>query len=385
MFDRLSTRIFGVIAALGLLVASFLFGFGVGRTAPAPEAVRYDLLKEAEDQVRSSGVREVEHKTLVQGAVRGMLEALGDPYAEYLDPETYRSFRDVSAGHFSGVGLWLKPEAKRIKVVSVLANTPAARAGIASGDIITRVDRRSTEKLSLEQVAQRIKGKPGTTVRISVLRGEQPVEFTLVREDIEVPTVESKLLRDRLGHVEVITFSQGVGSKVREAVKKLAGRGARGFILDLRGNPGGLVDEAVEVGSVFLEGGTVVSYEQRGRPEVTYEARGSAETKLPLAVLVDEGSASASEIVAGAIQDRGRGIIVGTKTYGKGSIQTVFPLSDGSAIKITTASYFTPSGRSIGERGITPDVIVVQKETQLARAQQILHEILADAPEHTAA
>lgn len=180
--------------------------------------------------------------------------------------------------------------------------------------------------------------------------------------------------------VELVTFSQDAGEKVREAVKSLVEKGAKALILDLRGNPGGLVDEAVEVSSVFLEGGSVVSYKERGKAEVVYSTRGSVETKLPLVVLVDEGSASASEIVAGAIQDRGRGIIVGQETYGKGSIQTVFPLSDGSAVKVTTASYFTPSGRSIGDKGITPDVAVLDKLQQLARAQEILQEMLAENP-----
>lgn len=380
MLDRPLTKILAALAGLGLLLASFLFGFGVGRIEPDRPRGGYPLLEEAEDRVRSSSVKQVDRKTLERGAVRGLLKALDDPYAEYLDPETYRSFQDISTGHFSGVGLWLKDEEGRVKVVSVLQETPAARAGVQSGDVLTQIDHRTVEGLSLEQVVGRIKGKPGTAVTLSLLRGEQPVEFSLVREDIDVPSVRQRLLRDRIGVIELFTFAGGAGARVREAVRDLTDRGARGLILDLRGNPGGLLEESVNVASAFLEGGRIVSYRQRGAGEVMYEARPPVETKLSLVVLVDEGSASASEIVAGAIQDRGRGIVVGAETYGKGSIQTVFPLSDGSAVKVTTASYHTPSGRPIGEKGVVPDIVVAGRETQLSRAQQILREMLAERP-----
>lgn len=381
MLDTAATKILAAIAALGLLVAAFLFGFGLGRSTPsASPRLDYRLLTEAETKVRAASVKEVDRRILIQGALRGMLEALDDPYAEYLDPETYRSFRDLTQGHFTGVGLLLKMEDERVKVVSVLEDSPASDAGMLPGDFIVTVDGRDVGGLSLEQVAQRIKGDAGTNVRVTVDRSERTYDFQLVRADITVESVSSRLLRRGVGLVELVTFSQDAGEKVREAVKSLVDKGAKALILDLRGNPGGLVDEAVEVSSVFLDGGSVVSYKERGKAEVVYSTRGSVETRLPLVVLVDEGSASASEIVAGAIQDRGRGIIVGQETYGKGSIQTVFPLSDGSAVKVTTASYFTPSGRSIGDKGITPDVAVLDKLQQLARAQEILQEMLAENP-----
>lgn len=381
MLDRPFAKLLAALAGLGLLLASFLFGIGVGRIGqPAGSSARFPLLDEAEERIESSAVEPADGKRLERGAIRGLLEALDDPYAEYLDPETYRSFQDISTGHFSGVGLWLKQEGQRARVVSVLANTPAAKAGIVSGDVVTSIDGVPVDGLSLEQIVQRTKGEPGTGVRISVLRGSQPIDFSLVREDIQVPSVKSRLVRDRVGLVELTTFTNGTGGRVREAVRELTGKGAQGFILDLRGNPGGLLEEAVNVASAFLDGGRVVSYRQRGAGEVAYDARPPVETSLPVVVLVNEGSASASEIVAGAIQDRGRGIVVGTRTYGKGSIQTVFPLSDGSAVKLTVASYHTPSGRSIGGQGIAPDVDVAQKELQLARAQQILREMFAEAP-----
>ncbi|MGH2705452.1 MAG: S41 family peptidase [Actinomycetota bacterium] len=383
MLERPIAKLLAVFAGLALIAAAFLVGFGLGRGV-RPGASRMRLVREAEERIRTARGENLDEKALVQGAIRGMLGSLEDPYAEYLDAETYREFQDVSSGHFSGVGLWLKDEAGQHRVVTVLAGTPAARAGLASGDVVLAVGGQRVDRLSLEQVVQRIKGRAGTNVLLSVSRGGQTLDFALAREDIHIPAVNAKVLRDGSGLIELVTFSNGVGDRVRGAVQDLAGKGVRGFILDLRGNPGGLLEEAVSVASAFLDGGTVVSYRQEGAEAITYPARPPMETDLPLVVLVDEGSASASEIVAGALQDRRRGIVVGTETYGKGSIQSVLPLSDGSAIKLTTASYHTPSGRSIGQEGVTPDVPVDHKEAQLARAQQVLRELLASAPRRAA-
>lgn len=378
MWERNSTKILGAIAALALLSAAFLLGFGVGKQAPTGPSSDYSLLSEVEGHIAESAVKQVSRQKLIQGAIRGMLQALDDPYAEYLDPDGYEAFREISSGHFFGIGLWMKEEEGRHRVVSVIAGTPADAAGIQPEDTILAVNGRSVLGLTLEQVVQRVKGEPGTDVRLSIERADERLDLSLVRQRISVKTVQSKLLKNSVGSIEVLTFTEGVGSKVREAVKSLGLRGAKGFILDLRGNPGGLLNEAVDVSSVFLEGGNVVSFKERGKPEVVYPTRGEVETKLPLVVLVDEGSASSSEIVAGAIQDRRRGIIVGTRTYGKGSIQTVFPLGDGSALRVTTASYFTPSGRAIGDNPIEPDVAVSDQTKQLARAQEILGQIVAD-------
>lgn len=376
---RLWTKLAIGLAGLGLVV-SFLFGLSVGRGHRQTTDLGVDLVREAETAVRESAGGKIEEKRLVQGAIRGMLEALGDPYAEFLDPDAYRSFRDLSAGHFAGVGMWLEAEDNRLRIVSVREGTPAARAGIRNGDILTSIDGRPTQGLPVEHVVGQIKGRRGTSVALSIGRGDRSLSYNLVREDIDVPVVSSRLLENRLGLIELVTFPGGAGAKVRRAVSSLAAQGARGFILDLRGNPGGLLDEAVNVASVFVEGGPVVSFGRPGQGDVVYKARAAAETKLPLVVLVDQGSASASEVVAGAIKDRGRGVLVGAHTYGKGSIQSVVPLSDGSAIKVTTSTYRTPSGRSIGRRGIEPDVVVEDRGAQLPQAQQILQEMLTDTP-----
>ena len=381
MFQRISTRILAVVTGLGLLTASFFFGFGVG-TSNSREDSPYKLLDEAQELIESSALQQPAQEELIQGAVRGLLHGLDDPHASFLDAQAYRQFSEEHlTGQFSGVGLWLNRDQEQVKVVTVLAGSPAEIAGILAGDVITTVDRKSVSGLLLDEVAQKILGKPGTQVRIGIVRdgGDTPREFLLSRKRLELPSVKSSL-KGSVGVIELVTFTGGVGQKVRDAIRSLEGQGAKGFILDMRGNPGGVLDQAVEVASLFLDGGVVVAYRERGKQEVVFEAEGQQQTKLPLVVLVDEGSASASEIVAGAIQDRHRGLIVGNETYKKGSVQRVFGLSDGSAIKLTIASYFTPTGRAIGERGVIPDVTVAERDRQLPRATEILSGIVAESP-----
>lgn len=384
MRDRLGTKLFVGLAGVSLLVASFLFGYGVGSNRLGSEREEFSFLKEVEEKIHESAVKKISHRELFQGAIRGMVRALEDPYSEYLDRSTYQTLQTDLSSHYSGVGITLKKEGDLMKVVSVLGNTPASDSGITPGDLIVAVDGKRAAGLTVDEVARLIQGEPGSRVSLSILRGNQSLDITLTRKKIEREAVTASLVKDRMGLIKIEMFSTGVGGKVREFVRSLTGRGAKGFILDLRGNPGGVFDEAVDVASVFVDGGKIVS-SKRGQSDVVYNARGSVETRLPLVVMVDEGSASASEIVAGAIQDRGRGIVVGSQTFGKNAIQTVVPLSDGSALKLTTSSFFTPSGRSIGDRGITPDVTVLEKDLQLARAQQILREILAQDPEKAAA
>ncbi len=379
MFPKTSSKLFAVLAAIAMLTASFLFGFDTGRRAGSPDD--FAVLEEADRLIRRSALRSPARKVLLKAAVRGMLQGLDDPYSAYLTPEAYRNLKDDEAeGQFSGVGLWMKEEDEMFKVVSVLDSSPAAAAGLQAGDLIVQIDSGPVEGLDLDEVSGRIQGRPGTTVRLIVEREKATREFVIVRRKLDLPTVSSRMLADGVGLIELVLFHGEAGRKVREAVTSLEKRGARGFILDLRGNPGGFLDEAVDVAAVFLEGGKVVSYRERGQADVVYDAVSPVVTRLPLVVIVDEGSASASEVVAGAIQDRQRGLIVGTETYGKGSVQTFLPLSDGSAIKLTTASYFTPSGRAIGTRGVIPDISVPERDRQLARAKEVITGILAEAP-----
>lgn len=380
MFKRHSTKILAGFAALGISTAFFVFGFTIGQSR-SQDTSEYKVLEEAQSQIENLALTKPNDKRLMESAVKGMLEGLEDPHALYYTPKAYRALgEELLTGQFSGVGVWLNRSAELTKIVSVLPETPAAKAGIEPGDIITSVDGKPVAGMTLDEVGQQIMGEAGTKVRIKVVRGAgTPREFVLDREKLDIPSMTSTV-KDKVGILNLLSFTGGVGDKLRETVAKMQADGARGFILDLRGNPGGSLDEAVQVASVFIEDGTVVTYRERGKPEVVYQARGPVETKLPLVVLADEGSASASEIVAGAIQDRRRGLIVGTETYKKGSVQRVIGLSDGSAIKLTVASYFTPSGRGIGEQGVLPDVAVADRAAQLSKATEILSGMLVEAP-----
>jgi carboxyl-terminal processing protease len=383
MFQRSSTKAsikaLAGASVLGLLIASFFFGYGVGTSTPKGQDANFALLREAEQRIGTSALSKPAESTLLKGALKGMVEGINDPHAAYLNPESYRAFGDELAnGRFSGVGVWLNLEGKNVKIVTVLPGSPADIAGIQPGDYINSVDGKPVKGLTLDDVANRIVGKPGTTVSLDVVRGTQQQHYELERRELDLPSVSSNV-KGQVGTINIVSFSGGVGKKVRDAVGALEKKGAKGFVLDLRGNPGGSLDEAVDVASVFLDGGLVVSYRERDKPDVVYNSRGAPATSAPLVVVVDEGSASASEIVAGAIQDRHRGLIVGTETYKKGSVQQVFRLSDGSGIKLTVASYFTPSGRAIGERGVIPDVTVEQRDRQLPRADEILSGILAQS------
>lgn len=385
MFKRHSTKILAGLAALAVPAAFFVFGFTLGRSSSS-EGSRYQILEEAQSRIDSMALTEPDDKRLIQGAVKGMLQGLDDPHSLYYNPQAYRALGDeLLTGQFSGVGVWLNRAGELTKIVSVLPDTPAAAAGMEPGDLITAVDGKPVAGLELDEVGQRIAGREGTNVVIKVIRGAGiPQEFTLSRKKLDLPSVETTM-KDDVGILNLLSFTGGVGGKIRDAVTAMQAQGAKGFILDLRGNPGGSLDEAVQVASVFLDEGNIVTYRERGKPEVVYRARGPVTTKLPLVVLVDEGSASASEIVAGAIQDRQRGLIVGTETYKKGSVQRVVGLSDGSAIKLTVASYFTPSGRGIGEHGVLPDVEVADRDRQVAKATEILSGMLAEAPSTTKA
>lgn len=372
----------GVIAAILFATAGmFVLGLWAGRSQrAAPAALSNDTLsvvRAAYQQIRSHAVTPPTSDELAQGAVKGMIKTLKsqseDKYATFYSPQDYRSVQDLTTGRFSGIGVWLKKEGRSLRVVSVLPRTPAQRAGLARGDLIERIDGAEVSHLTNEQAVARIKGKIGSRVDISVERGGRSLGFSIARRSIELPSSLARMLAGDLGYIHLFQFAGGAGAQVRKDVARLRRKGARGVILDLRDNGGGLFDEGVNVASDFIQSGPVVRYKERGKNEVTYRAAGNAYSDIPLVVLVNEGTASASEIVAGALQDRHRAVIVGAQTYGKGSVQQVVPLPDSAAMKLTTAAYYTPSGRSINGKGITPDVKVAAPATQKRRAIQILN------------
>jgi carboxyl-terminal processing protease len=257
----------------------------------------------------------------------------------------------------------------------VLPGTPAQDAGLKAGDLITTIDGKSVDGMTSDEAVGHIKGPAGTDVTVGVERDGETLEFTITRESIELPNLRAHTTNEGFGYIRLFGFARGAGSQLRKRVDDMVDSGVEGIVLDMRDNGGGLFDEGVEVASVFIESGDVVIYREQNSDDVVYEAEGEAFEDIPLVVLVNERTASASEIVAGALQDNERGVVVGTTTYGKGSVQQVVPLIDSSALKLTTAAYLTPQGTNIDGRGIEPDVQVSGSTAQRTRAIEILRGI----------
>jgi carboxyl-terminal processing protease len=290
-----------------------------------------------------------------------MLRALGDRWSSYYGRSEFTSFQDALEGQYSGVGLWLRGTtagAAGVEVGSVAPGSPADDAGVLSGDLVLSVGDRDVTRSDVPTVAGLLRGAEDSTVRVGVRRGSATATLSLVRTTFSTPDVAVERLKGGISRVSVTAFTRGVGRDVAQALEADPGQRPGGVILDLRDNPGGLLDEAVAVASVFLDGGPVVSYERRGKPAQVLEAFSGGDVSTPVVVLVNPSTASAAEVVAGALQDRNRAVIVGTRTYGKGSVQEPSPLSDGSALELTVGRYLTPAGRSLDGVGVEPDVVV---------------------------
>ncbi len=347
-----------VIVALALGV---LLGKGWERTGHATES--YEELKtfsEVLTQVQKSYVDETKVKDLVQGAIRGMLSTL-DPHSAYMTPEMYKEMQVETKGEFGGVGIQIGVKENRLAVIAPIEGTPAYRAGVKAGDFIIKVNDETTKDLTLMDAVQKMRGPKGSKVNLTIQREgtPEPLQFTLVRDTIKIESVKSKVL-DNIGYVRLTQFQESTGRDLSKVLKQFKEQNLQSTILDLRNNPGGLLTAAVEVSEQFLPGGKLVVY-TKGRESKKDEWIAKGKDQMddsPMIVLVNEGSASASEIVAGALQDYGRAVIVGTTSFGKGSVQTILPLGDGSGLRLTTAKYYTPKGRSIQSTGITPDIVV---------------------------
>ncbi len=388
MLQRLTAAACVLVLLVAVATVSYRAGLGdspitaaSGGAATSTEEARLDALREVLSRVQAEAVTlPKERDALVDGAIEGALEALEDPYAEYYDPEEFTAFNEMLDGEFSGVGLVLEDTPKGPKVVTVLPNTPAARAGIETGERIVSVDGKDVRGKPIDTIVNLVKGEEGTDVTLGLAGGKDGRhEVTLTRQRIDLPNIESRQLGGDVGYVRLQQFSGDAGDQVRTAVDRLLDNGAGGIVLDLRGNPGGLLGEAVKVASVFMEDGEIVSVQERGATRRTYEAEGDALEDVPVAVLVDRGSASASEIVAGALQDADRAELVGTPTFGKGTVQTIERLDAGGGVKFTTAKYFTPSGDSIEKRGVRPDQRVRGRKAQLNAAEAEVRAELAGA------
>jgi carboxyl-terminal processing protease len=326
------------------------------------------LITEVMERVRRDFVEPIDETELMDSAIRGMVSGL-DRHSEFLDAEEYRDIRDSTSGRYSGIGLEVSTQDGAILVISPIDGTPAQRAGIESGDEIIEIDGASVLNDGLNEAIRKMRGRPGTPVTIRVRREDydDPLTFHLTRQKITVASVRHEILQPSYGYVRVSQFNESTADELSnaidemtDAVQQKTGDMLAGLILDLRNNPGGILDSAVEVSDLFLDKGIIVTAEGR-TPESRFRHDAEVGDIMDggaVVVLVNSGSASASEIVAGALQDHGRALIIGTTTFGKGLVQTVMPLSKGRAIKLTTSHYYTPSGDSIHETGITPDIVV---------------------------
>jgi carboxyl-terminal processing protease len=332
--------------------------------APGTETLSWRdarLFAEVLERIRQDYVDRVPDGELMKAAVRGLIGDL-DQHSAFLDPHEFADMRINTTGEYSGVGIELALDNGTVKVGKPIDGGPAARAGIRTGDRILAVDDTAVNGQDLDESIDRLRGKSGSSVRLSISRGAVPLLFTLQRETVQVHSVKSSMLKPGFGYVRITNFSTSTAVDLDQALVELQEQsgGLRGLVLDLRNNPGGILDAAIGVSDEFLDSGVIVSADGRAR-DAKFEMQAQAGDVLdgaPLAVLINGGSASASEIVAGALKDHQRATLIGSKTYGKGSVQTVIPLSDGYAMKLTTSRYFTPSGISIHEKGIQPDVAV---------------------------
>lgn len=300
-----------------------------------------------------------------QGAIAGMVASLGDPYTTYLTQEENQDLSDQLSGKLSGIGIEIGRKNDKLVVIAPIDATPAAKAGLRSGDVILAVDGADASSMTIEDAVKKIRGEKGTSVKLLIARGtESPQEITITRDDITVPSVTSELKNGNIGYIKIRTFGQNTANDVSTAAQNLVNQGAKAIILDVRDNPGGYLDAAVKISSNFIQNGTVVTEKSRHGEDKTFNASGNgAFTNIPVVVLVNNGSASASEILAGALHDNNRAVLVGEKTYGKGSVQEVVCLGkesllgacSGDALKVTVAHWFTPKGVNISKEGISPD------------------------------
>ena len=366
------------LAIVGIVAASLTalpVAYAIGARDSGPTRGDLTLLAGVIQLVQHDYVHPVDSHALTEDALKGMLNRL-DPHSDYMDEQEFKQSEADIAGKFGGLGIQISEEHGVPKVISPIDGTPAYRAGLQPGDLIVRIEGESTQGMSLSKVVRLLRGKPGTSVKITIARGtKEPFEVSITRAIIEVATVKSKLKAGNVGYVRITQFGGDTPADFKKAVDQLkqqAGGKLKGLVLDLRNDPGGLLSAAVSVASEFLDGGTVVTIKgRRSDDNHAYKVAGAGDMikGTPIVVLINGASASASEIVAGALQDRHRAKIMGTQSFGKGSVQTIIPLDGHGALRLTTALYYTPAGRSIQGQGITPDIVVkAPKDQQVAGA-----------------
>lgn len=366
-----------VLLVVGIALGFFLAGQWVPNVSAVPRQ-DYESLETFTNIlsiVKKNYVEDVETKNLVNGAISGMLNAL-DPHSAYLTPDLYKELQMDTQGRFGGLGIEITVKSGVLTVVSPIEDTPAHKAGIKPGDMIFKIEDEFTKDMTLVEAVKRMRGPRGTKINISIKREGNPelMTFTLVRDTIRVQSVRSRTLEEGYGYIRLAQFQERSDRDLQKTLEKLAAEkaGLKGLVLDLRNNPGGLLTQAVRISDLFLDAGLIVYTEGRieSQKQKYFAQKEGSWLDFPMVVLVNGGSASASEIVAGALQDHKRAVVLGTKTFGKGSVQTILPLDDNSALRLTTARYFTPKGRSIQATGIVPDIVMDNPTPQESKAEE---------------
>lgn len=329
------------------------------------------------EMARDNFVEEADEKKMLEGAMNGMLGAL-DPHSSYLPADDFRDFNDKSHGEFGGLGIQITSDRGAVRVISPIDDTPAAKAGIKSGDYVTHIDGEQVFDMTLNQAVTKMKGRPGTKVKLTVLsEGKEPRDVTLKRAIIKVKSVKFEEKGDdkKIGYIRISDFGATTTKELKEAIEKLEKKKVIGYVLDVRNNPGGYLTAAIDVADAFLDAGEIVSTRGKDKKNIerSFAKKGDLANGKPVVVLINHGSASASEIVAGALQDNGRGLVLGSQSFGKGSVQQQKPLGDGTAIHITIARYYTPNGKSIQNEGITPDIEVLQSKVEVLEKKQSMY------------
>jgi carboxyl-terminal processing protease len=349
-----------------MILTIAVMGIMVGRwsvSSVSAEGEDYEQLKtftEVLSMVRKHYVEEVITKDLIYGAIKGMLNSL-DPHSTFMSPDAYKEMRVDTKGEFGGLGIQIGIKDGILTVIAPIEDTPAFRAGIKAGDKIIKIEGAFTKDMTLHDAVTKMRGKPKTPITISIIRKEwkDTKDFTIIRDIIKIKSVKSKVIEDTIGYIKVSQFQEKTGSELSKSLAKLRNEKIEGLVLDLRNNPGGLLKSAIDVSNKFLPRGKLVVYtKDRSGKKKEYFTDGNGNFNKPMIVLVNHGSASASEIVSGALKDWDRAVILGNKTFGKASVQTVIPLSDGSGLRLTTAKYYTPKGTLIQNTGVTPDITV---------------------------
>lgn len=367
---RLVTIVGVAILAVNLALAARIYSAATEKTAADDPYSQFKLAAQVMELIRANHVDgdKVTYQRLTYDALKGMVSAL-DPHSQFMEPEMYQDMQTETEGKFGGLGIVISmSKDNALTIVAPMEDTPGARAGLLPGDRIIKIDGRPTEKMTLQEAVKLLRGEPGTKVTISVFRpkakdpGERLKDYTIERAEIRVESVKDvKILTDNIGYIRITQFNQPTAEEFRKALDKLEKQGMDALIIDLRNNPGGLLEAAIKVASEFVPRGELIVSTEGRDPRQTqryYSVGGKRRPQYPIAVLINGGSASASEIVSGALQDLKRAVVIGETSFGKGSVQSVIKLSDGSALRLTTAKYYTPSHRVIHEHGVTPDILV---------------------------